>query len=176
MFFNIDRLIVSYNPINLYTKMIGSLDQLMGGVIREISKQQYSIINSKRGISLTSEVVKTFCKKASQRASWIGVTPVFRPEPSVYNSNWLMTVGAKRFLSLDSIESQCGRNGKRKSTKTPPHLLKAHPSQIYVTTILDIPSSNPIATGSINPYLQIDQEGSIIEPAYSKEIEHCFDT
>lgn len=174
MFFNIDKLIVSYNPINLYDKMIGSLDQLMGGIIRDISKQQYMIINSKRGAQMTAEVVKTFCKKASQRASWIGTTPVFRPEPSVYNDNWLLTVGAKRFLSLDSIESQYGHGGKRRATKTPPHLLKAHPSQLDVTSILDIPASNPIATGSINPYLKTDDEGNIVRPEYWEETKTSF--
>ena len=86
-----------------------------------------------------------------------------------------MSVGAKRFLSLDSIESQGRGSGKRKKTKTPPHLLKSHPSQLVVTSILDIPSSNPIATGSISPYLQIDEEGNIIKPDYADEISHAFD-
>lgn len=176
MFFNIDKLIVSYNPIDLYEKMIGSLDQLMGGIVRDISRQQYMIINSKRGACLTPDIVKTFCKKASQRASWIGTTPVFRPEPSVYNDNWLLTVGAKRFLSLDSIESQYGHGGKKRATKTPPHLLKAHPSQLDVTSILDIPASNPVATGSINPYLRTDEEGNIQKPKYADEIAHVFDS
>ena len=174
MFFNIDDMIVSYNPINLYDKMIGSLDQLMAGVIRRIVNNQYNVINSKRGINMTPEVFKTFCKKASRNASWISTAPVFRPKPTVYNSNFLMSVGAKRFLSLDSIESQ-GRGGKRKSTKTPPHLLESHPSQIVVTSLLDIPSSNPVATGSITPYLKVDEEGNIIKPPYAKELEHVFD-
>ena len=174
MFFNIDDMIVSYDPINLYDKMIGSLDQLMAGVIRRIVNNQYSVINSKRGINMTPEVFKTFCKKASRNASWISTAPVFRPKPTTYNSNWLMQIGARRFLSLDSIESQ-GRGGKRKSTKTPPHLLESHPSQICVTSLLDIPSSNPVATGSINPYLQVDEEGNIVKPPYAKEIEHVFD-
>lgn len=175
MFFNIDDMIVSYDPINLYDKMIGSLDQLMAGVIRDIVKQQYRVINSKRGANMTPDVIKTFCKKASRRASWISGASVFRPKPIVYNDNYLMSVGAKRFLSLDSIESQGRGSGKRKKTKTPPHLLKSHPSQLVVTSILDIPSSNPIATGSISPYLQIDEEGNIIKPDYADEISHAFD-
>lgn len=178
MFFNIDTLIVSYNPINLYDKMIGSLDQLMGGVIRGITTQQYGIINSKRGASLTPEVVKTFCRKASQRPSWISMTSIFRPEPSVYGDNLLLTVAGKRFLSLDSVESQYGygRKKKRTTTRIPPHLLKSHPSHIAVTSILDIPASTPVATGSINPYLQIDDEGNIIEnKEHSKILEHVFD-
>lgn len=175
MFFNIDGMIVSYDPINLYDKMIGSLDQLMAGVIRDIVKQQYRVINSKRGANMTPDVVKTFCKKASRRASWISVASVFRPKPTTYNDNFLMSVGGKRFMSLDSIESQGRSGGKRKGTKTPPHLLRAHPSQLVVTSILDIPSSNPIATGSISPYLQVDEEGNILKPDYANEIEHGFD-
>lgn len=173
MFFNIDKMIIAYNPLDVYEKTLGSLDQLMANIIRDISKQQYAVINSKRGANLTLEVIKTFCKKASQRASWIGTTPVFRPEPSVYNDCWLLTVGAKRFLSLDSIESQYG--GRRRSTKPPPHLLRAHPSQIACFSVLDIPASTPIATGSLNPYLQVDEEGNVIKSKYAKMIEHTFD-
>lgn len=173
MYFNIDKKIIAYNPLDVYEKTLGSLDQLMAGIIRDISKQQYSVINSKRGANLTLEVIKTFCKKASQRASWIGTTPVFRPEPSVYNDCWLLTVGAKRFLSLDSIESQYG--GRRRSTKPPPHLLRAHPSQIACFSVLDIPASTPIATGSLNPYLEVDEDGNVIKSKYAKLIEHAFD-
>ena len=173
MYFNIDRLIISYNPLDIYEKTIGSLDHLMAGIIREISKKQYNVINSKRGANLTLEVIKTFCKKASQRASWIGTTSIFRPEPSVYNDCWLLTVGAKRFMMLDSVESQYG--GRKRPTKPPPALLRAHPSQIACFSVLDIPASTPIATGSLNPYLQIDEEGNVIKSKYAKYIEHVFD-
>lgn len=176
MFYNIDQLIIQYNPNDLCKKAIGSLDQLMAGVVRRIAKKQYPILNSRKGSTLTPESVKTFCKKASQYAQWIGTTPAFRPEPSVYNGNWLMTVGAKRYQSFDSVESQYGRNAKKHATKkTSTHLLKAHPSIWMVTSPLDIPASSPVATGSINPYLEVDEGGNIIEPSYAKEITHIYD-
>lgn len=174
MFFNIDRLMVSYNPIDLYSKMLGSLDQFMAGVIRSIAHEQYMIINSKKGAILEPATVKQFCKKASQRPTWISTTQVFRPEPAVYGDNWLLSVGLKRFLSLDSIETQYGSK-KRRTQKTSPQLLKAHPSQVVVTSILDLPASNPVATGSLSTYLQIDREGNILRPDFAKEIDHVFD-
>ena len=176
MFYNIDQMIIRYNPNDLCNKTIGSLDQLMSGVIRKIARKQYPILNSRKGSSLTPEAVKTFCKKASQPAQWISTTPTFRPEPSVSNGNWLITVGAKRFQSFDSVESQYGKNAKQHvSKKTSPHLLKAHPSLWIVTSPLDIPASAPVETGSINPYLEIDEDGNIKTPSHAREIEHIYD-
>ena len=176
MFYNIDQMIINYNPNDLSKKAIGSLDQLMTGVVRRIAKKQYPILNSRKGSTLTPESVKTFCRKASQYAQWIGTTPAFRPAPSVYNSNWLITVGAKRFQSFDSIESQYGKNAKKHTTKkTSTHLLKAHPSLWIVTSPLDIPASTPVLTGSINPYLQVDDDGNIVSPDYASEITHIYD-
>jgi hypothetical protein len=44
-----------------------------------------------------------------------------------------------------------------------------------VTSPLDIPASSPVATGSINPYLEVDEGGNIIVPSYAKEITHIYD-
>ena len=76
-------------------------------------------------------------------------------------------------MMLDSVESQYG--GRKRPTKPPPNLLRAHPSQIACFSVLDIPASTPIATGSLNPYLQIDEEGNVIKSKYAKYIEHVFD-
>lgn len=168
IFQNIDNLIVTYDPTNLFLKKIGSLDQLMSSIVRDIAHRQYNIINSKQE-KLNSKAVATFCRSASQQPTWIGKTQVFRPNPSLYNDNWLLAIGLKRFLSLESIETEAVRSG-RKSTKVSAKLIKAHPSQLIVTSITDIPSSSPIVTGSMNPYCEIDDDGNILRPSYADEI------
>ena len=181
MYHNIDRMLVDYRPEDLCNKAIGSLDQLMADVVRKIARHQYKILNSKKGDCLTPDVVNSFCKKASHHASWIGTTPVFRPAPAVYNSNQLISISGKQFQTLDSMESQYARNrqtrGKAKSgkKKKSSQQMKADPSQWCVTAPLDLPSSAPVETGSINPYLQIKTTGDIIRPDYADEITHIYD-
>ncbi len=172
MFYNIDDLLVTYDPTNLYDKKLGSLDQIMSWVVRDIAHRQYRIINGKQE-ELTQKVVAKFVRSASQQAAWIGKTSVFRPAPTLYNDNYLLSIGLKRFLSLESVETSSIRSG-RKATKVPVSLIKAHPSQLAITSILDIPSSSPVATGSMNPFVQIDKDGNIQIPEYSGEIEHIF--
>ena len=76
---------------------------------------------------------------------------------------------------LESVASSSSRKDRKSSkSKTPLHLLKAHPSHLIVTSILDIPSSSPIVTGSLNPYAQIDEDGNIVEPEYAKEVADVY--
>jgi len=172
VFYNIDDLLVTYDPTNLYDKKLGSLDQIMSWVVRDIAIRQYRIINSKQE-ELTPKAVTKFVRSASQQATWIGKTTVLRPNPTLYNDNWLLGIGLKRFLSLESIETEARRSGK-KSTKVAANLIKAHPSHLSVSSVLDIPSSSPIVTGSMNPFVQIDTDGNIIKPDYADEIEDVY--
>ena len=173
MFYHIDDLIITYDPTNFYDKKCGSLDQIMSWVVRDIANRQYKIINSKQE-TLTQKSVSRFVRSASQQATWIGKTQVFRPNPTLYNDNWLLSIGLKRFLSLESIETDSCRNGK-KATKVAANLITAHPSHLSVSSVLDIPSSSPIVTGSMNPFAIIDTDGNIIVPPFAAEIAHIYD-
>jgi len=86
----------------------------------------------------------------------------------------LLSIGLKRFLSLESIETDSCRNGK-KATKVAANLITAHPSHLSVSSVLDIPSSSPIVTGSMNPFAIIDTDGNIIVPPFAAEIAHIYD-
>lgn len=177
MFFHIDDLLVTYNPTDLYDKKIESLDQLAARVARKIAYAQYNIINSKKA-QLDVKTVEQFFKRCSLRDNWISSddnsrsSKMFRPSPSVYSDNWLF-IGLKRCFSMDSVTS-VGSKGKKSKSKTSPQLLRADPSQIIVTSIHDIPASNPVATGSMNPYAQHDRAGNIIRPDYADEIQDVF--
>lgn len=175
MYYHIDDLLVSYDPTNLYDKKIESLDNLACRVARNIAYVQYQIINSKKAI-LDRKTVEQFCKRASQRPSWLAADEndrqckIFVVNPAIYNGAGWLSVLLKRCLMLESISSSYSKkNQKSSKSKTSPQLLRAHPSQITTTNILDIPASSPIATGTINPCAEIDEYGNIVRPSYAKE-------
>ena len=181
MYFNIDDQLVTYDPTNLFDKKLETLDTLACEVARHIAYAQYKIINSKKA-TLDRRTVEQFCKKASLRASWVAKNEnerevkIFGTNPALYNDSYLLSIGLKRCLMLESVSSSSSKKNKKTSKrKTPPHLLKAHPSQLIVTNILDIPASSPIQTGSLNPYTSVDGNGNVVEPAYAKEIAHVYD-
>ena len=181
MYFNIDEQLVTYDPTNLFDKKIESMDTIACRVARHIAYAQYKIINSKKAI-LDRKTVEQFCKKASMRASWVTAdendreVKIFGTNPALYNDSYLLSIGLKRCLMLESVSSSSSKKNKKTSKrKTPPHLLKAHPSQLIVTNVLDIPSSSPIVTGSLNLYAEIAPNGDIVKPDYASEIEHVYD-
>ena len=170
-FFNIDQWIVGYNPTNLYEKKIGALDQIMAPLVAIINSKLFQIVNN-RNEGLTQETVKRFTTSASQHESWLMGNSMFRANPTICNDNWLIAIGANRFRSLENTETKSSPSGGR---NMPVALLKAHPSQLVVESILTLPPSNPIISGTISPFLKIDPDGNIIKPEWADELEHIFD-
>ena len=170
-FFNIDQWIVGYNPTNLYEKKIGALDQIMAPLVAIINNKLFQLIN-KENEGITQESVKKFTASASQFESWMMGNQMFRANPTICNDNWLLAIGASKFRSLENTETKSSPSGGR---NMPVALLKAHPSQLVVESILTLPPSNPIVGGSINVFLKIDEDGNIIRPDWADELEHVFD-
>lgn len=171
-FFNIDAWLSSttYQQIDLYQKKIGTLDQMMAGLVRTFNGRLFKkVVNDKAG--LTRDGVKSLMY-ATRRNQWITGSTIFASMPTVYNDNYLLSIGAKRYRSRDNAE-MAGDGGRKQSMSVAEG--KAHPSQLVVESILYYPSSSPVTTGSINPYLQIDEDGNIIRPPWADEIEHVFD-
>ena len=171
VFYNLDNWIVGYDPIDLYEKKIGSLEQIMASAVSTINNKMFDIINNKRK-GLESSTLANFTKSISLHPDWITKSSCFRINPSIYNDNWLIGIGASRYRSLENTET---KNIKKSNHKVPKNLLLAHPSQLVVESILVNPPSAPIVTGTINPYLQIDHDGNIIRPPWADEIAHVFD-
>lgn len=173
IFYNIDNWMVGYDPTDLYEKKLGSLEQIMAPLVSNINIKQFGVINNKRSEGLTPDVIGTFCARASQHQSWFAKTTMFRANPAMYNDNMLLAIFGKRFRSLENIELRA--TGNRRKRNIPIVLLKAHPSHMVVESLLALPTSSPIRTGEINPYLQIDQDGNILKPKWAKQIEDIFD-
>jgi hypothetical protein len=169
-FYNLDMWLSStrYQGNDLYDKKIGALDQMMAVLVRTFNTKMFKkLINDKAG--LTKDSVKSVMY-APRRHQWITGSSMFSSMPTVYNDNFLLTIGARRYRSKDNVEQADGHR-----TGLSIQELKAHPSQAIVESILYYPNSNPVVTGSINPYLEIDSAGNIIRPDIADEIEHCFD-
>ena len=161
IYFKMDSFVWNYNPIDLYNKKLGSLEQMLSGFVRNLYNAQFRILNNKK-IGLTQESAANFIRDVCKRGSFVKTTQIYRGNPSIYNDNWLLTIGAKRFRSLEAMELNV--QGVKKKCRIPPYLTKAHPSHMVVESLLTIPTSTPVISGSINPYLKIDREGNIIKP------------
>lgn len=168
-FYKIDKWISEYVPNDLYEKRIGGLDQMVEGLIRNVVTVAYNIVNDKQGLTLKN--IKSFIQSASKQ-KWFSGSTMFRSNPQIYNDNWLLSIGGKRFRSIDNPH-----NNPHNTTKTkviPTELIKAHPSQAVVESILAIPSSNPCVSGTINPFIETDEDGNIIKPDYAYALDNVF--
>ena len=179
IFFNMDRWIIQYNPTDLYSKKIGSLDQITSSLVTDFFSKQFQILNDKEG--LTQDTVASFMRSIGKLNGWFSGSTVFRANPSLCNDNYLTAIGAKQFLSIENIETKSTKGGPGKShggkrgKKMPVSLMVADPSRIGITSILAYPSSQPIVSGDMNPFAEITQDGNFIKPDFADEIEHVFD-
>ena len=178
VFKNIDDWIVNYDPCDLFSKKISSLRQLLSVYTERVFSKQYRLISHRRrGVDRTG--ISGFINTASKQLNWYLDNQIFSANPSVYNDNWLLTIGAKRFRSLNNIETKTrgdSAKGSKKGSKPSVSLVKSHPSQLIVESIIALPSSSPVITGSINPYLQIDVDGNIIKPDwFDEELGNVFE-
>ena len=139
-FYNMDIWMVDYSPTCLYDKKIGSLDSLLAGLVSNINKKLFAIVNAKDE-ELSSSNVKAYLSRASQMENWISTNAAFRANPSFCNDNWMITVGTKRFRSLENIET-AGSAAKGKGHSMQASLLKADPSHLVVESICSIPPSS----------------------------------
>lgn len=171
IFNNIDEYLASSRLNDLYKKKLASLDKLTGKLIERFNLKLFNqIINAKPG--LTSDSVKRLMFSAGQHCKWMIGSQLFRSMPTIINDNALLTITGKKFRAFGNIEMS--KDAKR--TNMPIEHLKSHPSSIIVESIQTVPTSG-IANGSINPYLNIDNDGTfIIDEELKKMVEHVFDT
>lgn len=166
---NIDKWLSEYMPNDLLNKSIGNLDYMAAILIRQFNTRLFSkVINTKTG--LTEDTLKKLLSLSS-RNKWITDSKLFRSKPTQYNDNYLLSIGCKR-LRTESTDSASKKSKYTLSTSA----MKAHFSSLIVESILCYPSSSPIVSGTINPYVQIKEDGSIVTPPWVHEIEDVFNT
>jgi len=173
LFFRIDELIIDYDPRDLYSKKIGTLNQLLAPCVEKINLAQFRLINNKNE-ALSPQTVASFAARSSQYSNYLTHSEIFRSNPTFQNDNYLLSIGTKCFRTTEEIETRRpARSGHKSSIPRPG--LAAHPSRLVVTSLTSISSSSPLVSGDINPYLQIDDNGDIIKPPWADEIAHIFD-
>ena len=172
LYFNIDKWLRGYNPVNFYDKKIGKLDQMMGFIGRNVFTNLYKILNNKVG--LNAKTMKEFVNKSSNKGNWISKSTIFRSNPAVYNDNSLFAIHLKRFRSLENEEVKILDKKQSRKDIIPMSLLKSHYTQLIVESVLSISSNSPIKSGNINPYLQITDNGDIIIPSWTSELEKVY--
>lgn len=175
IFYNIDNWLVGHDPTDLFHKKLGSLEKILSHVVTRLNTQLFQIINNRKE-GLKGEIIKQFTRSVSQTEDKITRSEMFRANPSFCNDNWLIGIGAQRYRSMQNTETASPeKSGKKSGKKMPKDLLKAHPSHLVVESIDHLPPSNPVSSGSINPFVQIDKDGNFIKPDWYSEIEHVFD-
>ena len=175
IFYNIDNWLVGHDPTDLFHKKLGSLEKILSHVVTKLNTQLFQIINNRKE-GLKGEIIKQFTRSVSQTEDKITRSEMFRANPSFCNDNWLIGIGAQRYRSMQNTETASPeKSGKKSGKKMPKELLKAHPSHLVVESIDHLPPSNPVSSGSINPFVQIDKDGNFIKPEWYPEIEHVFD-
>lgn len=176
IFYRIDEFINNYEPLNLYNKKLGSTEQLMADQVTTVYTKLFKLINNaKKGKPIDyRDISEWMTKTSTHEPKRLAGNLVLRQQASIYNDNWLIAIGGYRFRTSESLDSSRNKKGKghRSTAKV---LLKSHPSHLVVESIMCIPSSNVVVTGTINPYLDIDEEGNIITPAWAEELTHVFD-
>ena len=163
-----DTWIKNYNTVDLSKKKVASLELLLAQYTRSIFHKVLRMTSrSQKGIR--SNAVGGFTSIASKSVGeYIYGNKMFINSSDRSNNNFLFTVGLKKIRSENNLEISTNKKGK---TQPPKELLVAHGSQLFVESINMLPSSNPVISGNINPYLKIDENGNIIKT----ELDHLTD-
>lgn len=165
VFINLDLWLVNHQSNNLFDKKIGVLESLLSDIVKNTFRRFYE--QSRQQKIITSKSIRRLLKMHNKSISRIYTNNIVRSNPSVYNDNWLLSIGGKKVRErANQFKSTRGANLLRSKE----HLL--HPSMVVIESIATIPSSNPGVGGSINPFCVIDfEDGSMIRPEWAEEVE-----
>jgi len=164
---NIDAwLLMDGDSYNLYQKKLGSLSSAIAPLIVQLMRAQFSMFRNNPRRTLAAEDVRRFVNKASSRSAfWF--EGLCRSNPAIVNGNWLFSIGLK--MRKDPMLAETNPGGQQ-CTRATSTMMITHPSWLVVESIVTLPSGNPLAAGTINPFLAIDSDGNIIEPEWSDDI------
>lgn len=138
-------------------------------------KAQQNDTRSKRGsgepdrLQLSHKGVKSLFKKLSRTVAQFFDCQCVRLSPSVHGDNFWLSYG-KAKVRHDAGQSSSTSQKKHALAKylTAAQSYKLHPSMCYVEGILGS-GGFPAVGGSINPFMEITDEGNIIQPKKQQE-------
>ena len=168
VFTEIEKL-VRVSHTDLYETRIDYLEELLvETIVRKVYSRWYDAVRRLGGGAeidprkLNEREVETrILKMNDMLIARLSDSRVVQKSPPAYGDNAL--VGW-----LISKMRQSGLSASGRIIKSPDH--RFHPSQLVVESILAFSKTNPGAAGSINPYLEITKNGSVVKPGFADEL------
>ena len=170
---NIDTWIRTYNPVDLHKKKVASLELLLAKYTTQIFKPVFGMV-SKGARGIRPDNVGMLTSKASKGISAYIYNQMFFNKTDRANDSWLLSIGLNRLRSENNLDTNSTNNRKKGGGRIPIQTVLCHDSHISVESIMVIPSSTPIISGTINPYLKIDADGNIIKKPIDKLADGAF--
>jgi hypothetical protein len=161
IFCNIDKMILDVSHSDLYDKRIDVLDELLVKTIVQSIFYRFYTMES-RITKLQDKLVKRLLRLSNRQITKLYKSHIVRMNPDRYNDNWLIGTGIKKVRQKDF-----GSSATNSLISAPEH--RFHPSFAYVESLIAFGTSNPGSTGSINPFLTIDENGFIVKEDYAKQ-------
>lgn len=184
VFVNMDSYVVGYAPANLYEKRVNILDLLLGNIIQSLFHKVYKKTNNKKGGKTIIEAkdVESLFKIGRKAIAQIHkCNQVVAGNPSVYNDNYLLTVGARKVRATHSatsggVKANAARSAGKATGNQKANLMSSpshrwHVSWPVVESMLDVSHQNPGVAGTINPFLPITEKGTIEKQPYMEDID-----
>lgn len=159
VFMKIDEWLVYHSPSDLFEKKLSVIELLMARIVSSTFIKFYELSNKKKKM-MDKNIKKVFKMKPKVIQDIYLCNGLVRSNPAIYNSNWLITIGCKK------VRQPANQNRSTKNTNiltSKEHLF--HYSMVAVESILTIPTSSPGTGGSINPFIEIDENGCFIVPS-----------
>lgn len=164
IFLEIDMMLINIVHSDLYDKRIDILDNLLVSTIVTVIYYKFYAAESRNRCN--SKVVGNILRINSKKIKSIYTSKLIRMNPSRYNDNWLLSVGSKK-IRLHNIKNDKSAGGSL--IHAPEH--RFHPSFGYVESLIAFSQSNPGSSGTINPFLSIAEDGSIIKEQYADQFD-----
>lgn len=167
---NIDRIIMSNAPNNLFNKKLEVVNgAVIGGMFEYLYRQAYSYeIKDDHNYMVNEVVTKALRTKPRQILKTLNMADNVRFNPSVQSDNWLITIGAKIVKRLSVMNMGSGKKASSGGIKSPVN--RFHPSMAIVESMYGLGSS-PGVNSLLNPYCQVNEVGVFVKDAWAAKIE-----
>ena len=176
------------NIANLYDKKLGNMNQLMKPWLENVFEVIWTLLNiydrelnNGGGVILNPIDVQQYINRIKPRhMQAIRSSTVCRAAPSQYNDSMLHTTGLKmqKLIDIHDLGSPSRKNKKKgggsNRFRKPEHY-RGHSSHLVVTSVNNVPTSNPCASGEVGPFAEVVMEtGFFIKPDWAAAADNAF--
>jgi hypothetical protein len=163
IFCEIDNLLVSMIHQNLYDKRLAIVDDfLIKSFVTTIFKRAY--VSSQKLDRFKSDSLKKYCNIPAYDSvrNLGGIANISMIGTSIINANMLLSFSTRKIRMNGALRNPSPNLKARDA--------RFHGSIPVVETMVGFSGKSPGITGTINPFLTISEDGSIIIPDYAEDI------